>query len=181
MKLYYESVGRGGVFLMNVPPSDAGVIDTKEKKIIEEFTAMRSAVFGNNLAAGATATSASVRGGYSGYAASNILDGNYDTYFATDDNVTTAEIEIALDGAKTFNRVMLQEYIPLGQRVKSFTVQVKKNGAWSTWGRGTTIGHKRILLGNSVTADAVKIRIESALACPVINGFGLYNDTVSGL
>ncbi len=181
MKLYYESVGRGGVFLMNVPPSDAGVIDTKEKKIIEEFTAMRSAVFGSNLAAGATATSASVRGGYSGYAASNILDGNYDTYFATDNNVTTAEIEIALDGAKTFNRVMLQEYIPLGQRVKSFTVQVKKNGSWSTWGRGTTIGHKRILLGSSVTADAVKIRIESALACPVINGFGLYNDTVSGL
>ena len=181
MKLYYESVGRNGVFLMNVPPSDAGVIDAKEKKIIEDFTTMRESIFGTNLAAGATATSASVRGGYSGYAAANILDGNYDTYFATDDNVKTAEIEISLNGSKTFNRVMLQEYIPLGQRVKSFTIQVKKNGSWSTWASGTTIGYKRILLGSSVTTDAVKIQIKSALACPVINGFGLYNDTVSGL
>ena len=76
---------------------------------------------------------------------------------------------------------MLQEYIPLGQRVESFTVQVKKNGSWSTWKSGTTIGYKRILLGSSVTTDAVKIQIKSSLASPVINGFGLYNDTVSGL
>ena len=181
MQLYYESVGRNGVFLMNVPPSNAGVIDAKEKQVIEEFTTMREAIFAENLAKGATASSSSVRGGYSGYAASNILDGNYDTYFATDDNVKTAEIEVTLSGSKTFNRVLLQEYIPLGQRVKSFTVEVKRNGSWSTWASGTTIGYKRILLGSRVTADAVRIKIESALACPVINGFGLYNDTVSNL
>ena len=181
MKLYYESVGRNGVFLMNVPPSDAGVIDAKEKKIIEDFTAMRTAIFGTNLADGATAASASVRGGYSGYAASNILDGKYDSYFATDDGVKTADIEVSLSGSKTFNRVMLQEYIPLGQRVESFSVQVKQDGAWKDWVSGSTIGYKRILLGRSVTTDAVRIRINSALACPVINGFGLYNDTVSGL
>ena len=181
MQLYYESVGRNGVFLMNVPPSNAGVIDAKEKQVIEEFTTMREAIFAENLAKGATASSSSVRGGYSGYAASNILDGNYDTYFATDDDVKTAEIEVTLSGSKTFNRVLLQEYIPLGQRVKSFTVEVKRNGSWSTWASGTTIGYKRILLGSRVTADAVRIKIESALACPVINGFGLYNDTVSNL
>ena len=181
MQLYYESVGRNGVFLMNVPPSNAGVIDAKEKQVIEEFTTMREAIFAENLAKGATASASSVRGGFSGYAASNILDGNYDTYFATDDDVKTAEIEVTLSGTKTFNRVLLQEYIPLGQRVKSFTVEVKRNGSWSTWASGTTIGYKRILLGSRVTADAVRINIKSALACPVINGFGLYNDTVSGL
>lgn len=181
MQLYYESVGRNGVFLMNVPPSSAGVIDAKEKQVIEEFTTMREAIFAENLAKGATASSSSVRGGFSGYAASNILDGKYDTYFATDDDVKTAEIEVTLSGSKTFNRVLLQEYIPLGQRVKSFTVEVKRNGSWSTWASGTTIGYKRILLGSRVTADAVRINIKSSLACPVINGFGLYNDTVSNL
>ncbi len=95
--------------------------------------------------------------------------------------MTTADIDIVLDGSKTFNRVLLQEYIPLGQRVESFTIQYRKNGSWTNWQSGTTIGHKRILLGNSVTADAVRIRITSSLACPVLNGFGLYNDTVSGL
>ena len=181
MKLYYESVGRNGVFLMNVPPSHNGVIEQEEKTVIEEFTRMRESIFATNLAQGATASSSAVRGGHSSYAAANILDGNYDAYFATDDNVTTAEIEISLDGSKTFNRVLLQEYIPLGQRVKSFTVQVKKNGSWTNWASGTTIGYKRILMGSSVTTDAVRIQIKSSLACPVINGFGLYNDTVSGL
>ncbi|MBR3405956.1 MAG: alpha-L-fucosidase [Bacteroidales bacterium] len=182
MDLYYKSVGRNGVFLMNVPPSDQGVIDAKEKKVIEEFTAMRESVFGTNLADGATATATKVRGSYAAkYGPQNLLDGNFDTYFATDDADAAVDIEITLSGSKTFNRVMLQEYIPLGQRVKSFTVQYKNGGGWTTWKSGTTIGYKRILMGPSVTADAVKIQIKSSLACPVLNGFGLYNDTVSGL
>lgn len=184
MDLYYKSVGRNSVFLMNVPPSDKGVIDAKEIAVIEEFTQMRDAIFGINLADGASAKASNVRGGLSGkFGPANMLDGNYDTYFATDDDVATVDIEFALDGAKTFNRVMLQEYIPLGQRVKSFEIQVKQDGAWKPWGRGTTttIGHKRIVLGETVTADAVKVRILSSKACPVLNGFGLYNDSVSGL
>ena len=184
MDLYYKSVGRNSVFLMNVPPSDQGVIDKREVQIIEEFTKMRQAVFGTNLADGATATATSVRGDNPDkYGPARMLDGNYDSYFATDDDVKTVDIEFTLSGNKTFNRVMLQEYIPLGQRVESFDIQVHTDGAWKSWGSGTktTIGHKRIILGRSVTADAVRISIRSALACPVLNGFGLYNDTVSGL
>ena len=184
MDLYYKSVGRNSVFLMNVPPSDQGVIDAKELKVIEDFTKMRTAVFTVNLAAGATASATSVRGNYPDkYGPAKMLDGDYDTYFATDDNVKTVDIEFELSGSKTFNRVMLQEYIPLGQRVERFDIQVRENGSWKSWGNGTktTIGHKRIILGKSVTADAVRISIQSSLACPVLNGFGLYNDTVSGI
>ena len=179
MDTYYKSVGRNGVFLMNVPPSNAGVIDSKEIAVIEQFTAMREAVFGTNLADGATAQATKVRG--EGFEAANILNDDYDSYFATADADKTVEIEITLAGTKTFNRVMLQEYIPLGQRVKGFTIQYRQNGSWTNWKTGTTIGYKRILLGSTVTTDAVKIKITSSKACPVLNGFGLYNDTVSGL
>ena len=179
MDLYYKSVGRNGVFLMNVPPSDKGVIDSKEVAVIEQFTQMRESIFSTNLAEGATFTATKVRG--AGFEPANLIDGNYDSYFATGDSDKTVDIEITLAGEKTFNRVMLQEYIPLGQRVKSFTVQYKKNGSWTTWKSGTTIGYKRILLGSSVTTDAVKVQIKTSKACPVLNGFGLYNDTVSGL
>ena len=182
MDLYYKSVGRNGVFLMNVPPSDQGVIASEEKTVIEQFTTMRQTIFGTNLAAGATATATNVRGEYlKGYGPQNLLDGDQDTYFATDDNEKTVEIEFALDGQKTFNRVSLQEYIPLGQRVQSFVIQYKKNGSWTAWKSGTTIGHKRILLGSSVTTDAVKLKIKTSKACPILCEFGLYNDTVSGL
>ncbi len=182
MDLYYKSVGRNGVFLMNVPPSNQGVIDAKEVKVIEEFTRMRRQIFGKNLADGATATASAVRGNNNEkYGPQLMLDGDYDHYFCTDDGVTEVQIEVALNGAQTFNRVQLQEYIPLGQRVKGFEIEVRRNGSWTTWGRGTTIGCKRILTGSSVTADAVRIKITASRACPVLNGFGLFNDTVSGL
>ena len=55
MDIYYKTVGRNGVFLMNVPPSPQGVLDSAEVRIIGEFTRMREAVFSTDLAAGATA------------------------------------------------------------------------------------------------------------------------------
>ena len=176
---YYKSVGRNGVFLMNVPPTKDGVIEPRAVSVIEEFTALREAIFGNNLAEGARVTASSVRGKNLGkYGPQHLLDGDYDTFFATDDNVKDVTLEFALDGCKTFNRVQLQEYIPLGQRVESFTVEVRENGQWTPWQEGTTIGYKRILLGPSATADAVRVHITGCLACPVLNGFGLFNDTV---
>ncbi|MBR1405801.1 MAG: alpha-L-fucosidase [Bacteroidales bacterium] len=184
MEIYYQSVGRNSVFLMNVPPNRTGVIDAKEKEVLEAFKQMRDQVFGTDLAAGAKATASSIRGkDEASFGPAHLLDGDYDTYFATDDGVKTADITFTLDGSKTFNRVQLQEYIPLGQRVERFEIQVRKGGQWSDWGDGekTTIGHKRIILGSTVTADAVRLKITSALACPVLNGFALYNDTVSGL
>ena len=182
MDLYYKSVGRNGVFLMNVPPSDQGVIDSREVAVIEEFTRMRNAIFSTNLADNARAHADKVRGNYTpGYGPQHLLDGNYDTYYCPDDNDRSVDIDVELAGSKTFNRVVLQEYIPLGQRVQSFSIQYRKDGSWTTWGSGTTIGHKRILTGRTVTADAVRIQIKQAKACPVLNGFGLYNDTVSGL
>ena len=125
MDLYYKSVGRNSVFLMNVPPSDQGVIDDKEVKVIEAFTKMLEAVFTTNLADGATASATAVRGDNPDkYGPAKMLDGNYDSYFATNDEVKAVDIEFELAGSKTFNRVMLQEYIPLGQRVESFEIQV---------------------------------------------------------
>ena len=182
MDLYYKSVGRNGVFLMNVPPSDKGVIDSYEEAIIKEFTRMREAIFGTNLAEGAKAVATKVRGNnIEKYGPQFMFDGDPETWFAVNDDESKVEVEITLDGQKTFNRVVVQEYIPLGQRVKGFSVQYKKDGKWSAWKTGTTIGHKRILLGPSVTTDAVKFKINTTKACPVISEFGLYNDTISGL
>ena len=42
----------------------------------------------------------------------------------------SASIEIDLGHEKTFNRLILQEYIPLGQRVKVFSVDYWDGGAW---------------------------------------------------
>ena len=181
MKLYYQSVGRNSLLLLNVPPTTAGVFDAADIASLRGFKEMKDKIFATNLAEGASAEATHVRGDSERYAPANMIDGDYDTYFATDDANKTVDIIFTLKAPATFNRVLLQEYIPLGQRVKSFTVYYKSGNSWKTLKSGTTIGYKRILLTDSVTTDAVKISINASLACPVLNGFGLYNDTFSGL
>ena len=181
VKLYYQSVGRNSLLLLNVPPTTAGVFDAADIASLRGFKEMKDKIFATNLAAGSEAEASNTRGNSKYYAPSNMTDGDYDTYFAADDGVTSVDIIFELKQSATFNRVLLQEYIPLGQRVKNFTVYVRSGGTWRSLKSGTTIGYKRILLTDRVTTDAVKISITSSLACPVLNGFGLYDDSVSGL
>ena len=57
-----------------------------------------------------------------------VVDGNKETYWATDDDITRASVEIYLDKPDTVNYIVLQEYIKLGQRVKAFSVDAWISG-----------------------------------------------------
>ena len=77
-----------------------------------------------------------------------------------------------------FDIIMLQEYIPLGQRVSAFHVdccQPWLNDEWVTVAEGTTIGYKRLLRIPATTAGRIRIVFDSALAAPIINRIALYN------
>ena len=79
----------------------------------------------------------------------------------------------------TFNRIILQEYIPLGQRIASFRVEAQDEaGAWIPLVSGTTVGCKRILLTPRTTARALRLRIDASLATPLLSGLSLYDDRI---
>lgn len=175
--IYYASVGRNAVLLLNVPPDRTGRIYRADSLRLMEFRKALDTIFGKNLADDAVAESSSVRGRQ--FRAGNILDGDYDSYWSTPDGVTSASVTVQLDGPKTFNRIMLQEYIPLGQRVAGFDVEIRKaDGSWEQVASASTIGYKRILHTGKVTTSEVRINIRKAFACPVLNGFGLYLDEI---
>ena len=179
LEIYYGSVGRNSLLLLNVPPDKRGRIHETDSVRLMEFRAALDRIFATDLADGASAEATEIRGGSRKYAPAKMLDGKYDTYWTTDDDVTSASVTFSLDGVKTFNRVLIQEYIPLGQRVSAFNVEVQDaDGNWSKVAEGTTIGYKRILLTDKVSATAVRINIEDSFACPVLNGFGLFLDEV---
>ena len=58
-----------------------------------------------------------------------ITDNQYDTYWASNKR-KGASIEFRLPKAKEISRLMLQEYIPLGQRVKAFSVYYLQGKNW---------------------------------------------------
>ena len=179
LKIYYESVGRNSLLLLNVPADKRGHLHEVDSVRLMELRAAIDEIFAVDLAEGASAEACCVRGGSRKYAASNVLDGEYDTYWTVDDDVCEASITVTLPEARTFNRVQIQEYIPLGQRVAAFSIEaLGEDGQWKTIANETTIGYKRIVHVPVTTASAVRINIEEALACPVINGFALYMDNI---
>lgn len=179
LKIYYESVGRNSLLLLNVPADKRGLLHEVDSVRLMELRAAIDEIFAVNLAEGGVAESEDVRGNSGKYAAANILDADYDTYWATDDDVVTASFTVTLPEPRQFNRVQIQEYIPLGQRVAAFSIEaLGEDGQWKTIANETTIGYKRIVHTPVTVATAVRVNIEESLACPVINGFALYMDNI---
>jgi alpha-L-fucosidase len=172
--IYLSSVGRGSVLLLNVPPDQRGLFHENDVKALYGFRAMLEREFARNKAVGATVTASNYRGHAPQFAPQNVVDDNNNNYWATDDGVTTASLEINTGKLQTIKYVVLQEYIQLGQRVKSFTVEVWADNAWQQVAAGTTIGYKRILPLRQVRAGRVRINITGAKACPVISNVALY-------
>ena len=175
LDIYFSSVGRNSVLLLNLPPDRRGLIHENDVKRLREFRKVLDAIFDKNLAAGATAKASQTRADDCAYGPDNILDGNKDTYWTTDDWVTTATIEISLPAKRTFNIADLGEHIKTGQRIEQFALEARIGGGWKQFAAGTTVGYKRLLRFDDVTTDRVRIRILGSRVRPTLSRFGLYH------
>jgi alpha-L-fucosidase len=172
MELYYSSVGRNSNLLLNVPPDRKGLLHENDVKSLLGFSELLKKEFESDLARGKKVYATSKRGRE--YDPSFVNDGNPDTYWATNDYQTTADIIIDLGTESEINRIVLQEYIKLGQRIQEFKVAAFKDGKWDPVIEGTTIGHKVIRKFPVVKTSKVKITISKSKACPVISNIELY-------
>lgn len=105
LKIYYESVGRNSVLLLNVPPDTRGLIHEADSLRLMEFRAALDEIFSVDLAKGAVVEAENVRGGARKYRATNMLNDDYDKYWAVDDSVTNVSFIVMLPEDRTFNRV----------------------------------------------------------------------------
>ncbi|MDR0426985.1 MAG: alpha-L-fucosidase [Dysgonamonadaceae bacterium] len=177
MDIYFTSVGRNANLLLNVPPNREGRIASVDSLRLMEFKKARENTFAENLAVNATISVSEVRGNAKGFSGKNLTDNDYDSYWTTNDATQTAWVEVDLNEPKTFNLLLLQEYIPLGQRIAGFRVDFwnVSTNEWNSLLEATTIGYKRILRFPAVTTNKIRIDIQKSLACPVLNNIELYN------
>ena len=174
--IYYGSVGRNGVLLLNIPPDRRGLIRENDVQRLTGFGNWLKKTFSNNAAAHQTAVSDNYRDHRFQYHPSNMLDENHNTFWAADKGVTGVSAEIILDRVTGFNLIVIGEFIPLGQRVSSFSVEALIDGKWETVATGTTIGYKRILKIPHTETNRLKFNIHNAKAAPLISRFELYNE-----
>jgi alpha-L-fucosidase len=180
MDLYYESVGRGASFLLNVPPDRRGQFSEPDVRSLEQFGTLRESAFEKNLAAGAEITASNIRGGNRTFAPSNLLDGKRDTYWTTDDSVTNPDVTLAFAKPVTFNVIRIRENVRLGQRVGAFAIEHEQAGKWNTLAEVTSIGNCRLIrLPREVSAAQLRLRITDSSVCPALSELGLFRETTS--
>jgi alpha-L-fucosidase len=179
LNFYYTSVGRGSILMLNVAPDRRGLFPDDALARMKEFKSALDQTFSKDLAAGKKIAASNVRGNDPKFAAENLLDGKNETYWATDDNVTNASVEVDLGGEVEFNVVRIEEVIELGQRVGEYKIEAFADGSWREIGGGKTIGHRKLDRVPKISASKVRLTIVKSRACPVIRSFGLHLDTVS--
>ena len=164
--IYEASVGRGANLLLNIPPDRRGLIPDVDAERLRQFRRVLDQTYGTDLARGARSTASSVRGSSSTFAAGLTVDGRADTFWTTDDGVTQGHVELTLARDVRADRVVLQEYLPLGQRVEGWRVERNNGQVWTTVAEGTTIGHTRIVRIDPAGGRRFRVTITRARACP---------------
>jgi alpha-L-fucosidase len=173
-KIYFESVGSGAGLNLNLPPDRTGQINANDIKELESLTDYLTKSFSNNLLQGAKVSASEMRGNSKEFSPSNVLDDNKDSYWTVNDNTKTASLTFQLKMESKFNCVELKEYIRLGQRIPSFTIEVEKDGKWQQVYKGSTVGYKKLAKFDDVEATRVRITFLNSLACPVIESVKLF-------
>ena len=173
-KCYLTSVGRGSTWLLNIPPDKRGIFHENDVAALEGFKKILDSVFKVDLARSAKISASTFRGNDARFEPTHLIDGNEESYWATDDGVTQAFFEIDLGSNRKLNYLILQEYIPLGQRIVAFEVLAWKDGTWEKITSETTVGYKRILELGGLEASKIKVQITAALACPILSNLELY-------
>ncbi len=162
--MYFNSVGHGAPLLLNVPPNDKGTVDDEIKQRTLDFGSNVAQTFADDLTRtgegreAATAKATSVWEDAAAYGPGKVLDGKDDTFWSAKSAEGTQSLLIEFPEARTLNVVSFEEAIQNGQRIKSFTVSYKDaSGTWNEYGKGGTVGSKRLVRGALVNATAIKI------------------------
>lgn len=177
MEIYYRSVGRNCMLLLNVPPGPDGLIAPEDIAALAAFTSRRKQIFANDLLADATIEASHLRGNDPTYGTETLRDKNRETYWAPDDGVDRSQLIITLPNSRQFNVIRLEEPVQLGQRIARYAIDAEQAGQWREIVRGTTVGTRKLdRLKRPVTAKRLRIRLLESRDIALLSGIGLYFD-----
>lgn len=146
MNIYLNSVGNNCTLLLNVPPSNKGIIHRKDVKALKEFGRRIQSVTQNPVIVSRPGKL------------------NYDNgYF-----------EYRFDSDKKLKYCVLEEDIAKGQRVEQFDLYLlKPNGKYKKAYSGTVIGSKKIIALKGKAVGALFV-IRQSRSTPYIKQIGFY-------
>jgi alpha-L-fucosidase len=170
--IYFKSVGRNSVLLLNIPPDRHGRIADADVARLREFGAFVRELNATDFAQGAVVAASSRRD--PSMHERHLTDRNLETYWSPGQGQLVGSVEFDLGQSRTFNVARVQEAIALGERVRAYRIEVLQGDSWRPITSGQVIGHKQLRRFPAVTTQRVRLVIDQASAAPAIAEFGLH-------
>lgn len=155
--LYYKSVGRNSLLLLNIPPNKKGRFSEIDVKSLYDFRSILDETFKTNLAEGRVDET--------------LTDKRLDSYITLQDG---KPYELNFRKKITFDRVALQENIAEGQRNKEALLEYWDGKNWTIITKFTTIGHKRLLRIPTIKTNKIRITVLESLQPVQLAEVGFY-------
>jgi alpha-L-fucosidase len=175
MDLYFKSVGRGANLLLNVPPNRQGILSEEDARSIAQLQQRLQSMYRQNLVLKAKLRASNVRGNRNRYGPHNLLDGNPNSYWATDDAVGTPELIVEFGARVRFNVIRLREAIQLGQRIGGFALDAWQQDAWQQISQATSVGSCRLIsLEDTIETTRLRLRITNSPVCIALAEFAVF-------
>jgi alpha-L-fucosidase len=153
VNLYYKSVGRNSLLLLNIPPDTRGRLHETDVANLKAMRAILDETFKTNLAA------------------SGLTNPLKDKDLTSDTPLSSTAAMVVNWGKKTtFDRILIQENITKGQRIEAGKVEFWDGQDWQILSEFTTIGYKRLLRFPPVTSSKIRIHIVKAKTPTVFLG-----------
>jgi alpha-L-fucosidase len=171
-KIYHSSIGRGAGLVINFVPNKRGLLDDVQVRRVRHLGESIRHTYARDLIAGHEIGASSVLD--EDHAARMAIDADPGTWWQAQDGVTDAWLEVDTKQPVTFERVVMQEAIVCGQRIRAYQVLCWDGTRWQPLSAGTSIGHKKIDVFRRVTAGKVRLHITDATASPTVRHFAVH-------
>ena len=176
LDLYFGCVGGNSALLLGTAPNADGLIPALDVERLITMRARIEKIFETNILLGQKATATNQRRNSRDWGPENLVDGNDATFWATDEGLKQASVEIYVSPCSSFNVIELVEPIQFGQRIDWHRIEIWQNGTWEKVAEGATIGYKRLYRVEERSTAKIRVTVGSAQAAPALERVGLYRD-----
>ncbi|MBE6811595.1 MAG: alpha-fucosidase [Ruminococcaceae bacterium] len=157
LKLYYNTVGGNANLMLGLAPDKRGHLDETDLQVLSALGHDLKLYFGYNLAQRDGTVSASSEISAQFKAANCISDDEF-LIWKPADNDKKPYVEIELNEADLFDKVVIMENIRNGQHIEEFEVTyLNEKGKWKKCAEGTVVGYKKICCLKPTKAKKVRI------------------------
>lgn len=157
LKLYYNTVGGNANLMLGLAPDKRGHLDETDLQVLTALGHDLKLYFGYNLAQRDGNVRASSEFSEDYKAENCISDDEYLVWKPLDSDKKPF-IEIELNEADLFDKVVIMENIRNGQHIEEFNVTyLNEKGKWKKCAEGTVVGYKKICCLKPTKAKKIRI------------------------